>query len=794
MLNLLDPVGVENLAIFRDDEDPRKFYVLPDEPLIPPDESGNPDFLFIRYINDLGALAEGGDVGAGFVQFRTTLTIDPGRRDRVVAVLRRRLEEEQTAGVTPFGKPITSTEPLLASPVWTTGTVHLSTFGISDTGLVRKATEVVPVDLAGSLAAMLSLQLDDDGAEIFWGAFQHYGEQRIPISVQYDLGYKARVSARMEIHAKHEVIRRQVWNVARPYRLLRLPFVRYVPMDFTGVLTAAAVSDLRLRCAEPVMPMVERAQILDVINKSVASNTITVKIEMDQTAGEDGAKVQELLFNIATGVLSERVIPMLFGGAAPQPGAASEDAGSAARELVALTDGDDGDSTFSLVLDHQTLLERRIFPSGPVQVLLGSPEAVATCFRELRLSDRSLAHSVVIASTAGVDFENDGIASVHVEFIYEHVDERDPERATIRRVADGTLRSATDVVRFAFDMARASDGSHIRSYRYKLGIIYADGTQVASEWAEDSDRSLLLTPEAMGAIRVELVLTAPSALVQSADVELRYQPATGPGFDWSTQLTPEQPRKTWLQPTGERRQPGTRAPMYSFRVHYWIGGARVTLPWRESDDSTLEIGSPFVKVLQFTMRPQGAFDDVADISGDLDYVDSEREYTVTQPFRFTELSAEVPLTVGIFEGGPERATWQARLTRKDGSGVALGPGEAEPGTVWVGTDVDFLTVQILAELVDFEQDVQLAVVQLTYVDEANSIQQSSTFTFSKSDFAPKLWRVARRDRTLDKYDASIRFVAYDRAKSSEQRFSGIRDQVLLLDRAHPGDGTGDGDG
>jgi len=787
VLNLLDPVAVEDLSIFRDDDDPRKFYLLPDKAVIPPDDAGQPDFLFIRYINDLGALDEAADVGAGFVQFRTTLTIDPERRERVIAALRRRLEQEQAAGKTPFGKAITTTEPLLASPVWTSGSVNMSTFGVSETGLVRKATEVVPVDLAGSLGAMLSLQLDEDGAEIFWGAFQNYGQQRIPISVQYDLGYKARVSASMEIHAKHEVVRRQIWEAARPYRLYTSPFIRYAPLNYAGVLTSSVVADLSLQCGAPVTAMIERPQIHDVISKSIANNSITVTIKTDRAAeGEAGSEIQELLFKIATEVLSERVIPMLFGGAPGQPGAASEADGDVSRDLVAVTDNDDGDSTFDLVLDHQTSLERRIFPSGPVQVLLGDADAVASCFRELRLSDRSLAHSVVLASTAGVDFETDGIASIHVEFLYEHVDERHPDRPTIKRVFDGTLRSHTDVLRFAFDMARASNGSHIRTYTYKLQVIYADGTDVATDWAEDTDRSLLLTPEAMGAIRVELVLTAPSALVQSAEVHTSYQPATGPAFDWSTELTAENPRKTWLQPTGERRAAGDRAPSYSYETRYWIRGTPVAVPSRTADDVTLEIGTPFARILQFTMRPQGSFEDVADISGDLIYKDPARQYTITEPFRFTALSGEVPLSIGVFAGGPETATWRAQLTRNDGSNVALGPGEAEAGTVWVGTDVDFLSVQILAELVDFEHDVQLAVVQLTYTDDANSILETTTFTFSKADAAPKVWRVARRDRSLDTYDVAVRFVAYDRAKNSEQHHEGIRDQVLLLDRSAVG--------
>ena len=37
MLNLMDPVQLEDLVLFRDDEDARKFHILPDQPVIQTD-------------------------------------------------------------------------------------------------------------------------------------------------------------------------------------------------------------------------------------------------------------------------------------------------------------------------------------------------------------------------------------------------------------------------------------------------------------------------------------------------------------------------------------------------------------------------------------------------------------------------------------------------------------------------------------------------------------------------------------------------------------------------------------
>jgi hypothetical protein len=796
MLNLLDPVQLEDLVLFRDDEDTRKFYLLPDQPVITTDDRGEPDFLFIRYIKDLQETPEGEDDGAGFLQFRTALVLDPVRRDRVVVALRERLVQEQAAGVTPFGRPVVVTEPLLAAPVWMDGTVRLTTFAVSDTGLVRKATESAPVDLTGDLGAMLALQLDDDGAEVFWSAFEGRGQHHVPISVQFDLSYKARVSARMEIHAKHEVLHREVVKWARPYQLLTTPFLRYVAMpgitDFVG---GAALQALRASVSRPVALCVPRHRITETIRETISRNEITVTIETDQAAtGEAGAKVQEALFGIATDVLTERVIPGMFGGGADRPGATDEGATSADQSLLEVREGaPPGDSRFDLVLDHSATIERWIHPNGPVQVLLGSDDVVARCFRTLRLSDRALSATQVVASTAGVDFERDGIAAVHVFFRYEHTDEPDPGRPVIVREHDGLLTAPQDTVRWRFDLARGADRRHKRDYLYKVDVLYRDGNRTESLWSRASARALQITPAAMGAIRVELVLTAPAGLVDGAEVDLRYPalttgtaPSTAPApVEATIELSPTSARQSWWQFTGEIAPDGraVRPPTYSYRVRYRVRGAEVATAWRESSDPLLEIGTPFARLLTFTVRPQGSFEGVGSVSGDLDYRDDRYGYAVTESFELTDLADAHVATIGVLPGGPETVGWRARLTRTDGSGATLGPGASGPGTVWVGTDVDFLVIKVVPDLVDFEADVQLAVVELTYTDAANDIHQTTTMTFSKTALATQEWRVARSDRSQARYDASIRYVAYDRTTSSQVELPGIDDQVLLLERS-----------
>src|SRR3954452_12702643 len=102
MLSLLDPVEFEDTVILRDDADSRKFYLLPDQPQIPMDDEGNPEFLFIKYIKDVEAVPDGQRLGGGILQFRSTLSMKPDKQKRIVEALKHRLEQDKAAGKKPF--------------------------------------------------------------------------------------------------------------------------------------------------------------------------------------------------------------------------------------------------------------------------------------------------------------------------------------------------------------------------------------------------------------------------------------------------------------------------------------------------------------------------------------------------------------------------------------------------------------------------------------------------------------------------------------------------------------------
>lgn len=777
MLSLMDPIEIDDLVIYRDDEVPHRFFVMPDQPQIPLDDAGVPDFLFIKYKYGLDELAEGASLGGGYLQFRCSLQVPPERRERVVTALRARLTEDQQAGRKPFGRDITVTEPILARPLWTKGEVSLLTLS-EKSGLAVSVSNAALPDLGGDLAGSFNMTLSPDGAEVVWSAFKDPDKQ-LPLMIACKLTYKAAVSASMTIKADHTHIRERLWQIARPY-VFNPPARRWVLRPFPGPLTPAAL--VALRATVPgVTAMVERDRVREVIQSS-----ITVEIRSDLGADAAATQTREMLSKIATDMLSERLIPALFGSPATVPGAAAPD-GEAKTELRPLSENaPDSETHFTFELNQVSTVDREINPNGSLRLLI-PPERMdaseRSCFREMSTDDYFRVFRPR-ARTVGVDFERDGIAAVHVRIRYDQVDEKHPDRAHVTWDKDAVLRSKDDVTDWPrVQLARRADQGHKREYQFQTEVIYAeDLPRTTTPWATTVDRELLLTPNALGALRVELVFTARKETVESARVTLKHTTSRGETLQTSLDLSAETPKKNWFQFTGEMARPGETAaePSYEVQITYKTAGGEVTAPTFTTTARTLEIPSPFKRVIRYTLVPQGFTEGVTSIAGDLTYEDAARGYKVVKPFMLDKASASVGVDVAVLGGGPESARWDGRINYANGSVVPLPSGVAREGTTLVGSStMDFLEVQIipLPDL-DFEHDLQLVIVQLRYEGHA----APTIFTFNKSTVKPQTWRMPLARPDARRYAYSIKYIAYDRSRSAEVKVDDTDEPMILLDR------------
>ncbi len=777
MLSLMDPIEIDDLIVYRDDEVPHRFFVMPDQPQIPLDEAGKPDFLFIKYIRSLDELADDTAAGAGYLQFRTSLQLLPERRERVVTALRARLTEDQQAGRKPFGRDITTTEPLLARPLWTKGEVSLLTVSEKSGLAVSVCSAAVP-DLGGDLAGSFNMELSADGAEVVWSAFKDPAKQ-LPMMIAYKLTYKASVSASMSIKADHSQIRERLWQIARPY-VYHPPARRWVLRPFPGQLTPDALAALRAT-APGVTAMVDRNRVREVIQSA-----ITVEIRSDLGADAAATQTREMLSKIATDMLSERLIPALFGTSETRRGADAPDAEATTELRPLATDQPDSETHFSFELSQVSTIDREINPNGSLRLLI-APEHMAaseaSCFRELRATDEFFKMLRPSARTVGVDFERDGIAAVHVRIRYDQTDDKHPDRPHLRWKCDALLRNKDDVTAWPrLQLARCADQGHKREYEFQTDVIYAESIPMTStDWLPSTDRELLLTPHALGALRVELVFTARKESVESAQVTLRHTTSRGVVHQTRLELSAEAPKKNWFQFTGELSRSGETVdePTYEVEVRYKTAGGEVVMPTFTSSAKTLEIPSPFKRVIRYTLAPQGFTEGVTSVAGDLIYEDAARRYKVVKSFTLDKPGASVVVEVPVLEGGPDSARWEGRIGYSNGSVVALPSGVAREGTTLVGsTTTDFLEVQVipLPDL-DFDRDLQLVIVQLKYEGRPPTLM-----TFNKTTLKPQTWRVPLARPDARRYSYSIRYIANDRSRSAEVKVSDTDEPMILLDR------------
>ncbi len=780
MLNLLDPVELNGITIYRDDQDPRKFYPMPAEPWIPLDETGTPRFLFVKYIASQEPGVTAGP-GGGYLQFTASPRLRPEQREALITGLRTRLLDEQQRGIKPFGRPITITEPLLASPSWVSGEVALHTWAVGETGLVQAVTGTTEPDLAGSLNASFAATLSPDGAEVFWDAAKR---QKLPIILAYKLRYKARVSgASLRVDVKREKVRERVWTAAKPYLFDRIA-ARYRPLPLAEPYSKARHLQMLAVHGPLLAALASRDEVREIVK-----NEVDVEISIGEGGGEEGeGDLRVRLVELATQLLTEAIFPAFFGTAMDMKGLTD---GAQAEALLEVKEQlEESLDPFHLELDQDTVVERGASPNGALSVLI--PDE-ATRDRLMVQEYEGTFFSVldVTVGVAGVDFEQDGIDVIKVGVRYEA---RDAQSGIPRRHNDdGALMRAGDTWHTRFvGLARDGGGLPVREYTLRAEVYYKGGLTSVIE-RRTSERQPLITPRGLGVVRVELLLSAPPADVEGARVDLRCRAPGGALFEERVELTQSAPRQIWSQHLGEL-DPDSAETAYEYRVTWRVPElGELSGEWTPSRERLLELTGPFQRTLTWTFRPQGSMEGVVGIFVDARYADEARGYTRTESFSFTKITDSHAVKVRAFADGPTSLEWEGRVAYTDGSMEELPRARADAATVWVGYarpvagTTRRLTVTVNPMLLDFTTDLRLAVVDLSYQDRANGVDERAILQFfvdgAGGERKPQIWEFDFREAGRPRFSYTVRYVAQDPARSARVEVQDTDETLILLDRS-----------
>ena len=123
-------------------------------------------------------------------------------------------------------------------------------------------------------------------------------------------------------------------------------------------------------------------------------------------------------------------------------------------------------------------------------------------------------------------------------------------------------------------------------------------------------------------------------------------------------------------------------------------------------------------------------------------------------------------------------TYPGHTVYKDGRPPTTIPQKAvTSNTVLEGEDVLKLEVELIPDLLDWDQ-LKLVTVKLSYVDSANGIDESDTFTLRKG-VAPMKWSVNIKDKAKKTYKVAPRFFLTDGTKKEPPPFDATDESLVL---------------
>lgn len=297
MLKLSERIVARDTVVFGDDQDPTTFYLLPDRIRLRPEDDGEPSFLFVTYPRSAedGARTGRGSVPPpplegesfsgdpqGLLRLRLVADVDPERKERIRAVLRRRLSRLADEGH--LDRTIIA-DARLCAPSWAGGRVRLHLNDASWHGHVIASD---PIDEPGELGATLDVQLGPHAAAVQRALMEESSACGISVS----LTYPARMSASVRLFADGASIREDLWRSARAYRVEAGPPKLVRHSHDVAELSPAALRRESAESDAEVVALVREDVIAEVVSRHLWVPDVTLGVTTFHIA-DDGSEREE---------------------------------------------------------------------------------------------------------------------------------------------------------------------------------------------------------------------------------------------------------------------------------------------------------------------------------------------------------------------------------------------------------------------------------------------------------------------------------------------------------------------
>lgn len=738
--------GVNHVTLYRDDENPHKFYMVPERPTIARDDEGNPLFTFILYARDVDRLApDEREVQRAYLSLSTQVAVSPEDEQKIRTYLRQMLSGEKNRGYRFLKLPILRVEPELSyPPVFTQGSVEFKTF---DEELAPFSVGSKAPSLVGANLASFSQMLSQDGSELFR---QSVVRGIVPSVIHYSLAFLAKIPA----------VSIRIYGDRRDFyeELKRHTYVTQIQTRNGRVVS--------MRTWPEIGSLKEFRRLFH-----------SLKIEIDDGDFRDAdpsddvtAKLEELAFRI----IENNILPHFFETAF-EPATDEQSSNKWLKELEKEMTGQ-----IDVRINRSDVVEQWVHPNSQLGEVL-TPDEIRRQTVYVDLGDPFFSELDVTVN-ANVNFADDPVYALKVFLDYDQQDEIRGVR--VKRAKEFLFRSPDQVARFRQVMAKDASGTPKDEYRYWSEIVYkgtGETIRVPRTGSLTSrERQLVISYRRLGFVKVTLILGAMPDNVRSARVDVRYPRSSLPSAVQSFELTRENPTATYFTYTGHDGEPGP----YHYKITYNLtDGQKMELPEAQGQAERLVITDPFEHSVSTRFVAQADFQQVSKIIVDARYRDSANDFASEHHAEFMANGETSLWTVPLRDPGHRSFTYDVIIINRNGTRQEIRSREQELGaTVAVpAAAADVLEVTIVPALVDWSR-YQLVLLYLEYTDPDNGVHETKNFTFRPANGdMDQTWKVLLRDPGKTEFRYRLRFFGFNSADNRDVPWVTTSDPILVIE-------------
>lgn len=735
MLTMVNPLNIEGFTVYQDDGNEvdallsgagrpvrvplvRRFYVMPEKPVIARDESGKPIFSLIVYRHDEQRLdptaPASKDVGGGILTFTVELSIPKASLD----LIRRRLRERVFGDSTDPANDVDLTYvPFLEGKVAVAVAGEAGTDAGEDHEFVKTAVGTGKVGGIGQNRRAVMVKLTQAGASLM---SQISALNTLPINVQYELPFEHRLLG----------VSMRVWcNMQSSYSLIQ-----------ETLHTSDEYSDGYLGLSSNHVPIDKVTSVTELLVRSKTAG-VTVIPQSSLVDNDTLMSLEKFGFEMLTKELNNAL------QASPPPESLDR---TYIESFIA-----DYSSDFNFSLDRRMVLTRTHTPSANIaNVFTQQNFNELVTFVDLRTG---FFNFLKIPIRVNADFTALPLDSVTVTVTYQR-----------QRIGGGGREERVDSFNF-------KDGGSIQTflaYANSLADVTYDweatvhykGSQQTYKFKQTKvkDDFLVVDVGMLGMLAVDLGLgLVDLEKFPQAKVGLRYtSKAMNRTLQQDFVLNKEVSAARWTEVIQEPPIDG-----YEYKVDFLKkDGDILEGQWTKSTASKLRLDAPIPDQLEVSIVCTGNFkdgdDQIAQVPVRLRYEDTAHHYKQEGQVVFTQENQNLLWKIDLRDAQKRDYSYNYSIVYKDGvvrnvpeNGGWL-PGE--PGFITVGEKYT-LEVDLYPTLLSYADNAKLVQIDLSYSDPAHNVNERGSFIFTKEASAPRAWRVRGKPGGPTRFSYSVKY-------------------------------------